>query len=225
MYRILFLLFLPVFLFSCRQRVSVAATQPVLVRDDMASSTLSRPDYDTTQWTELTPADGFVIDVRYATANNFTGEVIYPCGRMFLRPRVAKALKQILKQLNEKGYGLILFDGYRPTPAQQKLWDKVPDPNYVAPPSEGSMHNRGVAIDLSLTDLKGKELDMGTPYDFFGIEAHHTYTAHPNPIMSLRTLLKSTMETNGFQSIRTEWWHYSLASGSYPLSDWVWPCK
>jgi D-alanyl-D-alanine dipeptidase len=182
------------------------------------------PDYDTTLWTELTSKDGFIIDVRYATTNNFTGAIIYPCGRMFMRPEPARALKKILKQLKGKGYQLKLFDGYRPSPAQQKLWDKVPDPDYVAPPSKGSMHNRGVAIDLTLTDLKGKELDMGTPYDFFGPEAHHDYTDLSVEVLERRRLLKSAMESNGFKGIRTEWWHYSFLSKSYPLDKWEWPC-
>lgn len=181
-------------------------------------------DYDKKQWTELTSADGFVIDVRYATKNNFTGVVIYPCGRMFLKPVVADALKKANAALRKDGYKLMLFDGYRPRPAQQKLWDKVPDPNYVAPPSKGSMHNRGVAIDLTLADLKGKEMDMGTAYDFFGPEAHTDYSNLSAEILHRRKLLKETMERHGFQSIRTEWWHYSFKGVSFPLDDWQWPC-
>lgn len=182
------------------------------------------PDYDTTRWTELTAKDGFVIDVRYATTNNFTGAVIYPCGRMFMRPEPARVLKKVLKALKAKGYRLKLFDGYRPSPAQQKLWDKVPNPDYVAPPAKGSMHNRGVAIDLTLTNMNGDELDMGTAYDFFGPEAHQDYTALPAEIMARRSILKSTMESHGFKSIRTEWWHYSYTTKSYPLDHWEWPC-
>jgi D-alanyl-D-alanine dipeptidase len=181
-------------------------------------------DYDTTQWTELRDEDGFVIDIKYATKDNFVGEVIYPCGRMFLKPVVAAALKDIRDILLPEGYKLKLFDGYRPRPAQQKLWDKVPNAAYVAPPSEGSMHNRGVAIDLTLTDMEGKEIDMGTPYDFFGREAHLDYFDLSKEILANRQLLKTTMEKFGFQSIRTEWWHYSYTKGSYALDDWQWPC-
>jgi D-alanyl-D-alanine dipeptidase len=144
---------------------------------------------------------------------------------MFLRPEVADALAIVKWELMFNGYKLKLFDGYRPRPAQLKLWDKVPNPNYVTRPSEGSMHNRGVAIDLTITDLDGKEIDMGTPYDFFGPEAHHDYTNLPREVRSHRQKLKSVMESNGFQSIRTEWWHYSYTKGSYPLDDWQWACK
>jgi len=144
---------------------------------------------------------------------------------MFLRPTVADALFKIRDELLPQKYKLKLFDGYRPRPAQQILWDKVPNPDYVAPPSEGSMHNRGVAIDLSLTDLNGKEIDMGTPYDFFGPEAHHDNLQLSPEILALRLKLKTIMENHGFQAIRTEWWHYSYTKGSYPLDDWQWPCK
>ena len=182
-------------------------------------------DYDTTKWTELTAKDGYVIDIKYATEDNFVKEAVYPCGRLFLKPDVAKALNRVRDKLKSKGYQLKLFDGYRPRPVQYKLWAKVPDPNYVANPKEGSMHNRGVAIDLSLTDLKGKEMDMGTPYDFFGPEAHQDYTKLSSSILSRRQLLTSSMKSEGFQSVRTEWWHFSYTKSSYPLDDWQWPCK
>jgi len=182
-------------------------------------------DYDTTLWTELTSSDGYVIDIKYATTDNFVKEAVYPCGRCFLKPAVASGLAEVRDKLKDQGYKLILFDCYRPRPVQYKLWKKVPNPDYVANPAEGSMHNRGVAIDLGLADMSGKELDMGTPYDFFGPEAHHDYTRHPEKVLNLRTLLKSSMETHGFQSVRTEWWHYSFTSGSYPLADWQWSCN
>jgi len=181
-------------------------------------------DYDTTQWTEISEHDGFIIDIKYATTDNFVKEVIYPCGRCFLKPAVAQALFHVRDELKNDGYKLRLFDCYRPRPAQYKLWEKVPNPDYVAPPKEGSMHNRGVAIDLTLTDKFGKELDLGTPYDFFGPKAHHDNYDHSKQVLGLRQKLKSTMETHGFQSIRTEWWHYSFTKGSYPLFDWQWPC-
>jgi D-alanyl-D-alanine dipeptidase len=182
------------------------------------------PDYDTTAWTELTPDKDFYIDIRYATTDNFVHEVIYPCGRCFLKPGAARALMGIRDELKQKGYRIKLFDCYRPGPAQQKLWDKVPDPDYVANPAEGSMHNRGVAVDLTLTDLQGKDLDMGTAYDFFGPEAHHDYAQHPEAIRKNRLILKNAMEAAGFQSIRTEWWHYSYGGIFPPIESWQWPC-
>lgn len=182
-------------------------------------------DYDTTKWTELTKANGFVIDIKYATKDNFVKEVIYPCGRCFVKPAVARALFDVRDELKTVTYKLKMFDCYRPRAAQYKLWEKVPNPDYVAPPKEGSMHNRGVAVDLTITDKFGNEFDMGTPYDFFGPTAHHDNFDHPKEVLSKRKKLKTIMETHGFQSIRTEWWHYSFKGVSFPLDNWQWPCN
>lgn len=117
-----------------------------------------------------------------------------------------------------------MFDCYRPRPYQQRLWDKKSDPNYVTPPAQGSMHSRGAAVDLTLVDAKGVELDMGTPYDFFGEKAHTDYTKLPAKVLENRRLLREAMEAAGFKGIRTEWWHFSYRLKQYPLSDYVWPC-
>ncbi len=176
-------------------------------------------------WSELTDEQGFQMDIRYATTNNFTKKKIYDCGRCFLRPEAADKIREIQAELKEKhGYGIKLFDCFRPRPYQQRLWDIVPDPDYVTPPQKGSMHSRGLAVDLTITDGNGDELDMGTPFDFFGKEAHHAYQQLPADVLENRVLLKSTMEKYGFRSITTEWWHYSL-NVSYPLDSWVWPCE
>lgn len=176
-------------------------------------------------WSELTADQGFDIDIRYATTNNFTKKKIYDCGRCFLRPEAADKIREIREELKEKyGYGIKLFDCFRPRPYQQRLWDIVPDPDYVTPPQKGSMHSRGLAVDLTLTDENGEELDMGTPFDFFGKEAHHAYQQLSPEILKNRSVLKSTMEKYGFRAITTEWWHYSL-NVSYPLDSWVWPCE
>lgn len=182
-------------------------------------------DYDTFQWTELSLANGYMIDIKYATADNFVKEAMYPCARLFLKPDVAMALNRVRDKLKGDGCRLKLFDGYRPRPVQYKLWAKVPNPDYVMNPDTGSMHNRGLAIDLTLTDMYGIELDMGTHYDFFGPEAHQDYTKLSSMILSRRQLLKSSMEAEGFKSIRTEWWHFSYTKSTYPLEDWQWPCK
>lgn len=182
--------------------------------------------HDTAAWVDVSFLDPtVVIDMRYATTNNFVNEKMYECGRCFLRKEVAEAMLTAHKQLQEQGYGgLKMFDCYRPRPIQQKLWDKVPNPSYVTPPSRGSMHNRGAAVDLTIVDSTGTELDMGTEFDYFGKEAHHTYTEHSDTIQTNRDLLKSTMESVGFSSIRTEWWHYSFKGKSYQLSDMLWDC-
>lgn len=164
------------------------------------------------------------LDIKYATTDNFTKSKIYDCPRCLLRPEAAEAIVKAHKSLKSKGLGLKMFDCYRPRPYQQRLWDKVPDPNYVTPPAKGSMHSRGAAVDLTLVDLKGNELDMGTPYDFFGKEAHTDNLNLPKKVLENRNLLRETLLKVGFKGIRTEWWHFSFQGKNWPLSDYVWPC-
>lgn len=183
-------------------------------------------DYDTIEWTDLALLDeSIIMDLRYATTNNFVDTQMYECGRCFLRPEVAEAIVDIHQQLQATGYGLKMYDCYRPRPVQWALWRKVPDPRYVADPRKGSMHNRGSAVDLTIVDARGEELDMGTDFDFFGKRAYHAYRELPDTILQNRKLLKTTMEENGFSAIRTEWWHYSFKAKSYALSDMVWNCQ
>lgn len=165
------------------------------------------------------------LDIRYATTNNFTKAKIYDCARCLLRPEAAQALQKAHRALQRQGMGLKMFDCYRPRPFQQRLWDKVPNPDYVTPPAKGSMHSRGAAVDLTIVDANGNELDMGTPYDFFGREAHYDYTRLPGKVLANRRLLRRTMEAAGFQGIRTEWWHFSFRGKNFPLSDFVWECR
>ncbi len=164
------------------------------------------------------------IDIKYATADNFVKQKMYNCGRCYLRPEVAAAIVKIHQNLQKKGLGLKIWDGYRPRPFQQRLWDKVPDDRYVTNPKKGSMHNRGAAVDLTIVDKNGKELDMGTPYDFFGEKAYQTYTDLPKNVLENRKLLKESLAEEGFLHIRTEWWHYSYTKKKYALSDWLWDC-
>ncbi len=209
-------------LFACQ---SESKTKTIDSNKMQPAEIKNKIDYDTTQWTELSLVNGYIIDIRYATENNFVKEAMYPCARLFLRPDVALALNRVRDKLKGDGCRLKLFDGYRPRPVQYKLWAKVPNPDYVTNPDTGSMHNRGLAIDLTLTDMYGIELDMGTTYDFFGPKAHQDYTDLSPMILSRRQLLKTSMEAEGFQSIRTEWWHYFYTKSTYPLDDWQWPCK
>jgi zinc D-Ala-D-Ala dipeptidase len=164
------------------------------------------------------------LDIRYATTDNFTKAKIYDCPACLLRVEAAQALVKAHKALQKKGLGLKMFDCYRPRPYQQRLWDKVPNPDYVTPPAKGSMHSRGAAVDLTIVDASGKELDMGTPYDFFGVEAHTDYKKHTSKIQANRDLLRETLDAVGFKGIRTEWWHFSYQAKDYALSDYVWPC-
>ncbi|NUO01024.1 MAG: M15 family metallopeptidase [Saprospiraceae bacterium] len=179
------------------------------------------------QWTEVNTLDEtIVLDLKYATKDNFVKEKLYDCPRCFLRPDVAKAVIAAHKELKKKGYGgLKLFDCYRPRPIQRKLWKILPDDRYVANPDKGSMHNRGSAVDLTIVDKKGKELDMGTEFDYFGPEGYHSYTKLSKQVLTNRKLLRETLAKHGLHHIKTEWWHYSYRAKQYELSDWVWGCN
>ncbi|MCC7244963.1 MAG: M15 family metallopeptidase [Saprospiraceae bacterium] len=166
-----------------------------------------------------------MLDIRYATTNNFTKSKIYDCPKCMLRPEVARAIVKAHKSLQRQGMGLKMFDCYRPGPYQQRLWDKVPNPDYVTPPSKGSMHSRGAAVDLTVVDKNGVELDMGTAYDFFGVEAHTDNLKLPAHVLSNRKILRDALAEQGFKGIRTEWWHFSWQRKKYPLSNFVWDCK
>ena len=182
-------------------------------------------DFDTMQWAEILADDLVKLDIRYATENNFTNKQIYDCPRCFLRPEVAEKLDLFRAHLLEKHkLRIILYDCYRPRPYQQKLWDIVPDERFVGNPAKGSMHNRGMAIDIGLIDQEGKILDMGSAFDHFGPESFHSATNISKEAIENRKLLKDEMALFGFKPITSEWWHYSYRSNVQALSDWVWEC-
>jgi D-alanyl-D-alanine dipeptidase len=157
-----------------------------------------------------------VYDLRYTTTNNFMNRRMYPANtnNTFLRLPVASALLKVQKELNEKGLGLKIFDAYRPYSVTVKFWQLVKDERYVANPAKGSGHNRGIAVDLTIINLKtGEELDMGTGFDNFTDIARHNFTKLPEEILQYRILLKTTMEKYGFRIYDTEWWHYFFTNG------------
>jgi D-alanyl-D-alanine dipeptidase len=168
----------------------------------------------------------YKLEIKYATKDNFTNKILYDCANCLLRKVVADALVIAADTLSKQGLGIVLFDCYRPLSVQQKMWELVPNPIYVADPAKGSMHNRGNAVDISLYRLKtGDLLDMGTGFDHFGREAHHAYTELPEKVLANRQILKQTMEQAGFQSITSEWWHYSYNASVFPVSNFPVPCK
>ncbi|MDQ4140442.1 MAG: M15 family metallopeptidase [Bacteroidota bacterium] len=149
------------------------------------------------------------LDIRYATANNFIGEPVYTSARAFLRLPVAQALKKVQTELNKQGLGLKIFDAYRPYWATVYFFEKLKDTVYLAKPWEGSRHNRGCTVDLTLINLKtGKELKMPTPYDAFTKKAHVNYMNLPVAAIQNRKKLKQIMTKHGFQVYSEEWWHF-----------------
>ncbi len=153
---------------------------------------------------------GIVLDIRYATTNNFTGQTLYPVARCCLRREAAVNLKAVQQELHAMGLGLKVFDGYRPLSVQKKMWAVYPNPGYVADPAKGSRHNRGAAVDLTLVRLDGSELPMPTEFDNFTDKAHRNYMDLPAEVIKNRDLLEQVMQKHHFRGLKTEWWHFDL---------------
>lgn len=166
---------------------------------------------------------GIVYDLRYATKNNFMNRRMYPANtrKTYMRMTAALALLSVQDKLRPQGYGLKIWDAYRPYSVTEKFWELVKDERYVANPAKGSGHNRGIAVDLTIIELAtGKELDMGTGFDNFTDTAHHTFTNLSAEVLRNRKLLRDAMEAAGFVFFESEWWHYSLPNpAKYELLD------
>jgi zinc D-Ala-D-Ala dipeptidase len=164
---------------------------------------------------------GIHLDIRYATTNNFTGKAVYPFALCYLQEGAATALSAAQKEFVSLGYGLKVFDGYRPLSVQKIFWDLFPDENYVANPAKGSRHNRGCAVDLTLISLEtGEEIPMGTEFDDFTEKAHRTCKDFSAEILANRTLLESMMTKYGFIGLPTEWWHFDFSGWeAFPILD------
>lgn len=162
-----------------------------------------------------------LLDIKYATKDNFMQQVMYKEAKAFARKPVVEQLKKIQAFLKPKGYGLKIFDAYRPYEITIAFWEKASDKNFVANPAKGSKHNRGCAVDLTLVDLKtGKEVPMPTPYDSFAPEAAPHFQDLPKSIIKNRDFLIATMQANGFKVINNEWWHFDFIGWQdYDLMD------
>lgn len=165
---------------------------------------------------------GIRIDLKYTTTDNFVHADVYgDLDKCYLRPEAADKLKKAQALLQEKqpSYSLLVFDGVRPHRVQYKMWEVLDVPNkrnYLSPPDKGSVHNYGCAVDLTIADSLGQQLDMGTEFDFFGelaqpqlesrmlAKGELTEAQHEN-----RLLLRNVMKKAGFHPIRTEWWHFN----------------
>ncbi len=169
---------------------------------------------------DINPA--IALDIRYATANNFLKVKLYSVPRCLLRTSVAQKLSQVQEQLQPMGLGLKVFDCYRPLSVTRKMWEALPDPRYVANPERGSRHNRGAAVDLTLIDALGTELEMPTQFDDFTDRAARDYegTDVSDKARENSQLLETLMTQQGFIPLITEWWHFDAEGWQeYPLLD------
>jgi D-alanyl-D-alanine dipeptidase len=164
---------------------------------------------------------GIAIDLRYATSRNFTGRPLYPSqAPCLLRRDVAERLALAQKDLKRSGVFLKVWDAYRPLSITRELWERIRDRRYVAPPSKGSRHNRGAAVDVTLVDRHGNDLPMPTDFDDFSARAYRNHRRLSPRQLHNRRLLQEAMERHGFVGLPTEWWHFDAKDWArYPVLD------
>jgi zinc D-Ala-D-Ala dipeptidase len=161
-----------------------------------------------------------LIDLIYAGADNFTGQVIYEHPLCFLHPQAEAGLRKAVAGARALNLKLKVLDAFRPQEAQEALWAVAPLPGYIADPAKGSNHTRGVAVDLTLVDADGEDLDMGTPVDTMTAASHHFYPGHGAAVQVNRARLLTIMLEAGFIHYAHEWWHYQLPDAhDFPLID------
>ena len=222
--KILALLLLSVFLFSCTSKSKTEHRNPhnlplVNSVEDYKTQVAENPDMELVDLED--EIENVVLDIRYATSNNFTKEVIYQSPKAYARKPIADALKLVQDSLASLNLGLKVFDAYRPYAATLKFYEVYPDPDFVASPKTGSRHNRGCAVDVSLVNLNTKqELEMPTAFDNFTEKAHSDYADLPEAALQNRTILIGIMSHYGFSVISSEWWHFDYNGWEdFPLMD------
>jgi D-alanyl-D-alanine dipeptidase len=164
------------------------------------------------QMFSLKNVSGIMMDLRYASENNFMHKKLYPgiIKTTYLRKPVYEALDSVSMFLATLGFQLVIFDAYRPYSVTESLWEKVKDDRYAANPSKGSGHNRGIAVDLTMSDLiTHKLVVMPTNFDNFSDSAHQDFKNANAEAISNREILTNAMEKFGFEPLPTEWWHFS----------------
>ena len=216
---------------SCSQKKEVKPFADVKVEDYLFVSPKndSRIPVDSTiakSWKEINFEQTHIIArMAYADTANFMHEKIYPCAKCFLRPEAAIALIVANDKTIRQGHRLLIFDCYRPKVYQKKMYDLVKNPDYVALPEKGSMHNRGLAVDLALADRNGHLLEFGSEFDDFTEKAHYSFEGISKEAKENRKKLRDIMVSAGFEPYKNEWWHFSFIKVQYPVDGFTWNCN
>ncbi len=164
------------------------------------------------------------VELKYATADNFTGQIVYPFHHCLLLEETILRLRDIQSELETMGLGLKIWDGFRPISAQWKFWELVPDERYVGDPRKGGRHTRGTTVDLTIVTKEGQELPMPSAFDDFSEKAHADYAGATMEEIANRALLRTLMEKHGFVGVSTEWWHFDLVGWeNYPVIEDIHP--
>jgi len=205
----LFLLAVFCLFVTCRLHAQYKYGLAPVTYQQYQKSVEANPDKELIDLEKFIP--GIVLDIRYATINNFTKQKIYTLAKAYARTPVAEALKRAQAELKPMGLGIKIFDAYRPYKATVKFYEVYHDTTYVASPYRGSRHNRGCAIDMTIINLKtGEELKMPTGYDSFQKAAWPSTPVKDPEIKKNRDLIISVMEKQGFKVNSSEWWHYDF---------------
>ncbi|MGL5064528.1 MAG: M15 family metallopeptidase [Microcoleus sp.] len=213
-YLIVFILVLLSAIYLQHPTFTRAAEQPKVQISELETSPIEPPTLmsQIPSWARLvdirTVNRNIRLDIRYATTNNFLKRKLYSIPKCALRASVAQRLSKVQTDLEKIGLGLKVYDCYRPFSVTKQMWEVLPDPNYVANPARGSRHNRGAAVDLTLVDRAGKELEMPTGFDNFTVKAHRNYSGGSARSRKNRQVLEDAMQKHGFIGISTEWWHF-----------------
>jgi D-alanyl-D-alanine dipeptidase len=199
-------------------RPALCIAMTLAVAADLAAASPPKPRPDDLIDVSTVIQDA-VIDMRYATADNFTGAVLYPVARCKLRRAVVARLAEAARTLRAQDRRLVLWDCYRPSSIQKLLWQRVPDPRYVADPKLGSKHGRGAAVDVALADKSGALVALPTKFDDFSDAAHRDHALAGDRGAEARKLEKAMVDA-GWKPLATEWWHFdSPDAADYSLSD------
>lgn len=207
----LFLIFTSIQAQNIDDRIPISKYGLPVVKGSKVYCTIveSNPENQLVDLREIIP--DAIYDVRYATSNNLIGRPLYPTADVFMRKPAALALRQVHENLKQLGFGLVFHDGYRPYEITVLFYEEIKDTTYVADPRKGSRHNRGMAIDLSMYDLKtGQIVEMPSEYDETTLRAHHDYMDGSDVALQNRQILKDAMLDVGFEIYPFEWWHYDF---------------
>ncbi|NOY50160.1 MAG: M15 family metallopeptidase [Chlorobi bacterium] len=221
MRQIITLIGILVFNFSFAQQTKVYNDKLNIVGDiyEYKAQVDEDPNLELVDLEDFVP--GIILDIRYATTNNFTGQQVYTKAKAFARWPVAEALAIVQEELGKRNLALKVYDAYRPYSATVLFYEIYKDTTYVASPWSGSRHNRGAAIDISIVDLEtGEEIQMPTGYDDFTEAAHPDYMDLPQNVIQNRDFLINTMQKHGFKVYASEWWHFDFVGWeAFPLMD------
>lgn len=226
------MLFCLLFLCGCAKEnvgpettVMAETTVSATVREEIAPTTSAVPVYcpeddEFVRVSEYIP--GVVIDLKYSTTQNFTGQVIYSFSDAYLRYGTVQKLAAVQSELSQMGLSLKLWDAFRPPEAQFLLWEICPDGNFVSDPNKGfSSHSRGNTVDVTLTDEYGQELEMPTGFDDFSAKADRNYDDCTDIARENAKLLEDLMIRHGFKPYSMEWWHFSDSETYEPEGDFI----